>query len=218
MSKVFEAFAEMVTARPRLALAALAFFAIALGSGMGIVGEQADNTVFLPGDSEVAQASDSLSDLFPDSAGLTGVTILHRGDTLTPAGLSQIDAVVAAVVADPAIAGRLAVTDPVVSLAAIYKQALGVGDLGAASQTQIDQATTALSADESTSGALTRLSGQANGEGLVISQIKLRELGDPDGLEASELLVAELVQGVEGPLEVRSLSSATINEESAEST
>jgi predicted RND superfamily exporter protein len=217
MSKVFEAFAGMVTARPRLALAALAVLAIALGSGMGIVGEQADNTVFLPGDSEVAQASDSLSDLFPDSAGLAGVTILHRGDTLTPAGLAQIDAVVAAVAADPTIAERLAVTDPVVSLAAIYKQALGISDLGAASQAQIDQATAALSADEGTSGALTRLSGQADGEGLVISQIKLRELGDPDGLEASELLVAELVQDVEGPLEVRSLSSATIDEESAES-
>ncbi|MEL6982677.1 MAG: MMPL family transporter, partial [Actinomycetota bacterium] len=144
-------------------------------------------------------------------------TILHRGDTLTPDGLAQIDAVITQTVADPTVAERLAVTDPVVSLAAVYKQALGVDDLSTVPQAQLDQATMALSADEATSGALASLSGEADGEGLVISQIRLRELNDPEGLEAAELLVAELVEEVDGPLEVRSLSSATIDEESAES-
>ncbi len=217
MSRLFTAFAGVVTTRPRIALAVLAIVAIALGSGTSILGEQADNTVFLPDDSEVAEATDKLSVLFPDSAGLTGVTILHRGDTLTPDGLAHIDAVIARTVSEPIIAERLAVTDPVVSLAAVYKRALGIEDLSSASQAQIDQATAALSADETTGAALTALSGEVDGEGLVISQIRLRELGDPDGLEAAELLVADLVEGVQGPLDGRSLSGATIDEESAES-
>jgi predicted RND superfamily exporter protein len=217
MSRPFTFFAGSVTTRPRIALGVLAVVAITLGSGMAILGEQADNTVFLPDDSDVAQATAQLSDLFPDSAGLAGITILHRGDTLTPTGLAQIDAVIAETVSDPAVAERLAVTEPVVSLAAIYKQALAVDDLSSVPQAQIDQATMALSNDEATSAALAGLSGEADGEGLVISQIRLRELGDPEGLEAAELLVAELVEEVDGPLEVRSLSGATIDEESAES-
>ena len=217
MSRVFSAFAEIVTARPRAALGALAVATVALGAGMGILGEQADNTVFLPDDSEVAIAAGQLSDLFPDSAGLTGITILHRGDALTPEGLAQVDAVVARTVSDPAVAERLAITDPVVSLAPIYKNALGVDDLSTTTQAQIDQATSALLADDMASTALASLSGEVDGEGLVISRISLRELGDPEGLEDTELLVAQLVEEVDGPLEVRSLSGATIDEESAES-
>ncbi len=217
MSGLFTAFAERVTTRPRVALAVLAVVAVSLASGMGIRGEQADNTVFLPDDSEVAQATEQLSQLFPDSAGLTGITILHRGDALTPDGLAHVDAVVAEAVSEPAVAERLAVTDPVSSLAAVYKQALGVDDLSLVPQAQIDQATSALAANEETGAALAGLSGEADGQGLVISQIRLRELGDPEGLESAELLVAQLVEEVEGPLEVRSLSAATIDEESAES-
>ncbi len=217
MSRLFAAFAGVVTTRPRAALGVLAVIALGVGSGMNLLGEQADNTVFLPADSEVAEAGDELSDLFPDSAGLTGITILHRGETLTPDGLAHIDNVINRTLSDPIVAERLALTDPVVSLAAVYKNALGIDDLSGASQAQIDQATAALSADEAAGAALAALSGQAEGEGLVISQIRLRELADPDGLEAAELLVAELVEEVEGPLDVRSLSSATIDEESAES-
>lgn len=217
MTRLFAAFAGLVTSRPRAALGVLAVLTIGLGSGMGILGEQADSTVFLPADSEVAQASDQLTELFPDSAGLTAITVLHRGDTLTPEGLAHIDAVIAELVAEPAVAERLAVTDPVTSLAAIYKQALGVDDLSTLSQAQVDQVTAALLDEETTAAALAALSGEADGEGLVISRVQLRQLGDPDGLEDTELLVAELVAAVEGPLDVRSLSGATIDQESAES-
>ena len=217
MSRLFAAFAGLVTRRPGIALGVLAVVALALGSGMGILGEQADNTVFLPDDSEVAGATARLTELFPDSAGLTGITILHRGDTLTPDGLTQIDAVMTRTISDPSITERLALTDPVVSLAGVYKQALNVDDLSKVSQAQIDQATAALSTDETAGAALAALSGEVDGRGLAISQVNLRELGDPEGLERAELLIAELVEEVDGPLDVRSLSGATIDEESAES-
>ncbi|MEM8925507.1 MAG: MMPL family transporter [Actinomycetota bacterium] len=217
MSKLFAAFAAMATTRPRSALAVLTVAAVGLASGMALRAEQADNTVFLPSDSEVALASDQLSALFPDSAGLTPITVLHRGDVRTPEGLAQIQAVIARATSEPTVAERLAVTDPVVSLAAIYAQAIGVDDLSTVSQAQIDQATAALEANEATSAAVAGLQGEADGQGLAISQIRLRELGDPDGVEAAELLVADVVAEVEGPLAVRTLSAATIDAESAES-
>jgi len=116
------------------------------------------------------------------------------------------------------VAERLALSNPVVSIAEVYKQALKTPDLSAASQEQINAATAALESNPEFGPILEGLVGQTDGEGLAISLIRLRSLGDADGLAATELEIAEFVPGVEGPLEVRSLSPETINQESAEST
>ena len=213
MKRVFQAFASAVTSRPKIALIVLAAVTAVLLFGATLLGPQAGNDAFLPNDSDVAASTDTLAEAFPDSAGLTSITILHRGDFLTPAGLSQIDRVIASSVGESTVADRLALTDPVVSVAGAFKQALGVDDISSASQEQID----AVAAQPEFAALLDSLSGEADGEALVISSIKLRELGDPDGLEDAELLVADVVEAVDGPLDVRSLSTATINEESAES-
>lgn len=205
--------AGLVTNQPRLALAVLAIVTAVLIYGSTLLAPQAGNEAFLPADSEVAQAAETLADAFPDSAGLTNVTVLHRGDFLTPEGLAHIDAVLAAALAEPAIAERLAVVDPVVSVSAAFKQALGVDDLSAVPQAQIDQ----VAAQPQFEELLANLSGEADGEPLVITSIKLRQLGDAEALEAAELVLADIVPNVDGPLEVRSLSAGTIAEESAES-
>ena len=87
---------------------------------------------------------------------MTSITILHRGDFLTPAGLSQIDRVIASSVGES--------TDPVVSVAGAFKQALGVDDISSASQEQID----AVAAQPEFAALLDSLSGEADGEALVI--------------------------------------------------
>jgi len=188
-----------------MALALLAVVTGVLLSGMRLSVPQAGNEVFLPADSEVSAASDTLSDAFPDTAGLSSVTILHRGEFLTPEGLAQIDAVVAAAIAEPGVQERLALTDPVVSVAGAFKQALGVQDLGGVTQQQID----ALAAEPQMASLLGNLSGTADGEPLVISTVKLRSLGDADARNDVELLIADAVETVDGPLSVRSMSSAT---------
>ena len=205
--------AGLVTGRPRIALGVLAVMTVILVYGSTLLVPQAGNDAFLPADSEVAQAAETLGDAFPDSAGLTNVTILQRGEFLTPEGLAQIDAVVMAAVSQPAVNERLAVVDPVASIAGAFKQALGVDDLSAVPQAQIDQ----VAAQPQFVALLGNLSGEADGEPVSISSIKLRQLGDPEGLEDAELLLADAVAAVDGPLDVRSLSAATINEESAES-
>ncbi len=218
MSKVFSVFAGAITNHPRTALAGLLVVSIGLGSGSIILGDQADSSVFLPEDSEVAQAAETLSESFADSSSVSNVTIIHRGDDVyTPEGLAQIDRVVSAATAEPEVAGRLAVTNPIVSLANIYKTALGVADLSAVDQEQIDRATTTLQSNPELAAVLSSLRGEADGEGIAISSLRLAELGDPVGLAEVELLVADLVEDVPGPLRVQSLSNATINEESSDS-
>lgn len=191
---------------------------VALASGTTLRGNQADSGVFLPEDSEVAAAFESLDASFTDSSGLTNITIIHRGDAVyTPEGLDQIDRVITAATAESAVAERLAITNPIVSLANVYKEALGVADLSTTSQEQIDQVTTSLQANPDAASILSSLRGEAHGEGIAISSLRLGELGDPAGLIESELLVADLVEEVPGPLRVQSLSNATINAESSDS-
>ncbi len=205
MGHVFGSIAGVVTRRPAAALALLALVTGALLSGLSLSVPQAGNEVFLPADSEVAKASDTLADAFPETAGLSAITILHRGDFLTPEGLAQIDGVVAAALAEPGVQERLALADPVISVAGVFKQALGVEDLAGVSQQQIDAA----AADPQLAAVLGNLSGEADGQPLVISSVKLRSLGDSDALNDVELLIADAVETVDGPLSVRSMSGAT---------
>ena len=213
MSGTFDKQAGLVTNRPRVALGVLAVLTLVFLYGATLLLPQAGNDAFLPEDSDVAQASETLSDAFPDSAGLTNVNIIHRGEFLTPAGLAHIDTIIQAAVAEPDIAERLAVVDPVVSIAGAFKQALDVDDLSTVAQAQIDQ----VAAQPQFEVVLAQLSGESDGQPLAISSIKLRQLGDAEALEDAELLLADVVESVEGPLDVRSLSAATINQESAES-
>jgi predicted RND superfamily exporter protein len=212
MNKLFDSIASFVTRRPGVALAVLAAVTAVLLSGMGMRAPQAGNDVFLPANSAVADASDILSESFSDSVGLSGITILHRGEFLTPEGLSQIDDVVAAAIAEPGVEERLALTNPVASVAGAFKQSLGVQDLSGVTQQEIDAA----AAEPKLATLLGNLSGEADGEPLVISSVKLRSLGDSDALGNVELLVADVVETVEGPLSVRSMSNATRSLDSAE--
>ena len=60
MTSPFKFFAQFVAGRPRSALTALLIITMALGSGVSILGEPADNSVYLPSDSQVVEASDTL--------------------------------------------------------------------------------------------------------------------------------------------------------------
>lgn len=202
--------AQLIAHRPRTALSVLAVALVVLATGVALLDEQADDSAFLPPDSDVALADDALAESFPDSAGLVNVTILHRGDALTPEGLAHIDAVMDEVTSTPEVAERLARTDATISLADVFSQALGVEDLSTVGQEQIEAA----AASPQVAAAVEALNGEADGTELTVSGLRLRELGDEDGLEATELQISEVVEDVDGPLEVRSLSPATRDAES----
>ncbi len=217
MSSLFERIAGAITGNPRRALAVLAVLTLGLAAGNAILPEQADQSVFLPPDSEVAIANETLDSVFPDSAGLENVTVLHRGDVFTVEGLVQIDDAIQRVAAQDSVRERLALTDPVISVSGLVATAAGIDDVGQLSQEQLDAVLAGMRADPEAAALLDSLSGTADGTGLAISAIRLRELGDPDELEATELLVAEVAEATPGPLDISVLSSATVNEESSDS-
>ncbi|MEM1332169.1 MAG: MMPL family transporter [Actinomycetota bacterium] len=225
MPAFIERAAALITGHPRRALAVLAVVVIAISSGTAILPEQADNSVFLPPDSDVANAEATLGTAFPDSAGLLNVTILHEGDVFTPDGLAHVEAVTTAAVAVPDVADRLAIVDPVISVAGLVAAATGQSDLEALSQEQVDASLEALRADPVTGALLDDLTGtipsttaaasdESAATDLVITSIRLRELGDPEGLETTELRIADIAESTDGPLAVSVLSAGTINDES----
>ncbi len=205
--------ADLLTRRPRASLAALLVAFLALAAGLPLTAEQADDFAFLPPSSDIAQADDVLAESFPDSAGLSNVTVIHRGDVLTPEGFAHVDAVVDAVVVEPEVAARLAASSPIVSLADVFSEALQTDDLSAVSQADIDAA----AADPRVSPFVERLSGQTDDDTLAVTRIQLRTLDGEDAPEDAELVVAAVVEDVEGPLDVRSLSKATRDQEADES-
>ena len=217
MSTAIERVASIITRHPRQALIALAVVVVALTTGNLLLQEQAGNSVFLPPSSEVALADETLAEVFPDSAGLQNVTILHRGGVFTAEGLAYVDSIVDAVTASPEVAERLALVDPVLSVSVLVSAVTGVDDLGALTQSEIDAAVAGIQADPSLSVLLDDLTGEVGDDEVAITAIRLREMDDAEGLESSELQVAAVVEATDGPLEVSVVSTATIDEESNDS-
>ena len=219
MSKVLDVLSSLVTARPILTLIVLIAVTVAMGAGVTMLAPQADNSVFLPDDSDVAQASETIEEMFGSSQDAVSATMVFRGNALTPDGLAQIDGVMKAVVADPRVASRLAQQNAVIAPTLLFQQALGTDDFASLSQQQIDQVAAQLPVD--------RLIGSdSDGSGVAVANVRLLEDADGDGDKAddeesltdAELAIRDIVVGSTGPLSGSSLSPATMAEETTEAT
>ena len=86
----------------------------------------------------MAETLAELNRLFGDSGEANVVTLIFRGDALTPAGLSQMDALLNDAVADPRVADLLAPVDPVIAPSSLLKFLLQVDSFESVTQEQID--------------------------------------------------------------------------------
>ena len=93
---------------------------------------------FLPPGNAVGEAITEIDELFGDSGDVSVVTLVFRGEALTPAGLSQMDALIDGIVADPRVRDLLAPGDPVVAPSSLIKTLLQVDGLESVTQAQID--------------------------------------------------------------------------------
>ena len=220
MSKVLDGLSWLVTVKPAVTLIVLLAVTIALGAGITQMAPQADNSVFLPDDSKVSAATDTIDTMFGSSQDAASVTLIFRGDAMTPGGLTQMDSVLDQSLADPRVGSRLPAVNPVIAPTFLIAQALGTDDFGSLSQQQIDQVSAQMP-------ILSRLvSADASGQGVAIASIRLLEDADGDGdtkddedsLAEAELAIRDIAKASAGPLEGSSISSATTQEETAEAT
>ena len=217
MGRVLDALSWVVTVRPAVTLAVVAAITVALGAGIPQRAPQADNEIFLSDDSDVAVALAKLEDRFGESAETASVTLLFRGEALTPEGLAQIDRVIERVTSDERVADVLAAGDAVVAPTEPLAAVLEVKGFEDTTQEEIDAALDRIGRERALAGqraALDSLTGtDADGTSIAIATIRLRDPGDMETLVEAELAIHELTAAVEGPLAARSVSEATIDEE-----
>ena len=217
MGRVLDAVSWVVTVRPVVTLAVVAAITVALGAGIPQRAPQADNEIFLSDGSDVAVALAKLEERFGESAETSSVTLLFRGDALTPEGLAQIDRVIERVTSDERVANVLAAGDAVVAPTEPLAAVLGVEGFGDTTQAEVDAALDRIRGERALAGQLAALDAligtDADGTPIAIATIRLRDPGDLETLVEAELAIHEVTEGVAGPLAARSVSEATIDEE-----
>ena len=158
--------------------------------------------------------SEEIGHLFSDSGEVRLVTLIFRGEALTPGGLSQMAAPVNRIAGDPGVLEGLAHTDPIVAPTSFLQAALQVDGFESVTQAEID----AIRSVPEIQGALAAMTGaDTDGTPVAIATIRLSDTGY-ERVRNAELKISEIADGDAGPLRVSSLSSAVIEDEYREAT
>ena len=216
MSGILDKLSWLVTARPWMTLAVLVVATVALGAGAVFRAPPTEgaDVAFLPPGHPMASAVQEIDELFGESGEVKVVTLIFRGDALTPGGLAQMDGLLNDVVGDPMVGDLLARTNPVAAPSSLVKALLQVDSFESVTPAQIEAAPGPPELKE-TLEALTGV--DADGGPVAIAVIRLRDTGDERVADA-ERRINELAATDDGPLDASSLSPIIIEDEYKEAT
>ena len=93
---------------------------------------------FLPPGHAIANATKEIDELFGDSGEYSVVTLIFRGEALTPDGLSQMSTLIDEIVSEPSVGGLLAPSNAVVAPSFLIGAVLQVEGFESVTQAQID--------------------------------------------------------------------------------
>ena len=215
MSRLLDRFSRLVTARPSITILVLVLLTVVLvaGATRRAPPTEGASVAFLPPGNAIADALDELDEFFGEASDVRVVTLVFRGEALTPGGLAQMDSLLDGIVGVPAVVELLAPPDPIIAASSLIEAVAGV-DAASATQSEIDS----VRAVPEIGGALAALSGtDTDGTQVMVATIRLRDTGDERVADA-ERTINELAAAAEGPLRVSSLSPAVIEDEYKEAT
>jgi len=213
MSRALDRFSRLVTARPYITLLVLLLITVGLAAGATRRAPPVEGAslAFLPPGSAIATAVDELNEFFGESGDVSVVTLVFRGEALTPGGLAQMDALLDSILASPGVTELLTPADPIIAPTFLI-EALGGVDPASATQAQIDSV---LSVPE-IGGAVAAMGGSdTDGTTITIASIRLQDTGDTR-VQDVERRIDELAADSAGPLRVSSLSPVVIEDEYTE--
>ncbi len=215
MSRVLDRFSRLVTTRPSITILVLILLTVVLAAGATRRAPPTEgaSVAFLPPGNAIADAVDELDEFFGEASDVRLVTLVFRGEALTPGGLAQMDSLLDSIVGVPAVVELLAPPDPIIAASSLIEAVAGV-DAASVTQAEIDS----VRAVPEIGGALAALSGtDTDGTEVTVATIRLRDTGDERVADA-ERTINELAAAAEGPLRVSSLSPAVIEDEYKEAT
>ena len=214
MNQVLGKLSSLVTVRPWITLLVLFLVTLALGAGAVVRAPPTTTAETLPDNSPISDAMAEVSELFGDHGEISAVTLIFRGDALTPAGLSQIDTLITDIVGDAAVQELLAPTNPVFAPSGLIKFALQTDSFDSVTQAQID----AVRVLPEIQPALAAMTGtDTDGTRVAIASVSLLDTGD-ERLKLAERTINELSKSSEGPLSASSVSFIILEDEYTEAT
>ena len=216
MNQALDRLSWLVTVRPYVTLVVLLVVTVVLAAGatLRVPPTEGADVAFLPPGHPVANATREISDLFSDSGEVSVVTLLFRGEALTPGGLSQMAALIDDIVGDPNVGGLLAPANAIIAPAPIVGAALQVEDFESVAQAQID----AVRNVPEIQGALAAMTGtDKDGTPVAVANIRLTDTGD-ERVQDAERRISDLAAADEGPLRVSSLSPVVVEDEYKQAT
>ena len=209
MSKILEKMSWLVTARPYVTLLVILIITVLLAAGATRRAPPPETAATLPEGSAIIEAMAEIDDLFGDSGETSVVTLLFRGEVITPEGLSQMDALINDIVSNAEVGALLARSDPVIAPTSIIKALLQVDSFESVTQAKIDAAP----GPPEIRAALSAMTGNdTDGSPVAIANIRLQDTGD-ERIEEAERRISELASESEGPLRVSSISPVVIEDE-----
>ena len=209
MSRVLDRFSRLVTARPWITILVLILLTVVLAAGTTRRAPPTEGTdvAYLPTDSAIRTTLSELDEFFGEFSDTRVVTLVFRGEALTPGGLSQMDALFDAIVSDQGVAQLLALADPIVAPSLLIDAA----GFDAASVTQED--IDAVRGIPEIGGVLDALTGRdTDGTQVAIATVRLSDTGDERVWDA-ERTINDAANASEGPLSVSSVSPIVIEDE-----
>ncbi len=118
MSRILDRLSWLITVRPYITIIVLIIVTVVLGAGSMFRAPPTEgaDVAFLPPGHAIANATQEIDEHFGDSGEDSVVTLLFRGEALTPGGLSQIDALIDEIVREPGVGELLAPSNAVATI------------------------------------------------------------------------------------------------------
>ena len=214
MNDILGVLSRLITARPYITLAVLLIATVLLGAGSTLRAPPPEIAATLPKGSAVADALTEIDELFGDTGDVRVVTLLFRGEAMTPGGLAQMGSLLEDIVSEPGVGELLTPTDPVVAPSLLVMALLQVDGFESVTQAEIDN----LRGPPELLAALSAMTGtDTDGTRVAVASVRLRDTGD-ERVQEAERRIDELAAGDDGPLRVSSISYAVLEDESREAT
>ena len=216
MSRLLDRFSRLVTGRPWITIGVLVLITVvlAMGATRRAPPTEGASVAFLPPGNAIAAAVSDIDELFGDHSDVSVVTLVFRGEALTPGGLSQMDALLDDIVGEAGVAALLAPADPITAPSSLVGAVRGTDDFTSITQAEIDSVRRV----PEIGAALDAMTGiDTDATPVAIATVRLLDTGDERVADA-ERTISELAAAAEGPLRVSSVSLAVIEDEYKEAT
>lgn len=216
VSRPLDRFSRLVTVRPWITIGVLILVTVVLAAGATRRAPPTEGVslALLPASNDVRSAVIEIDESFGGHSDVRVVTLVFRGEALTPGGLAQMDALLDTILSDADVTAQLAPADPVFAPSLLIGGILERDDLASLAQAEIDSVRSVPEIGEAL-GAVTGI--DDDGTPIAIATIRLLDSGD-ERIADIERTIDDLASGSEGPLGVTSMSVIVIEDEYTEAT